>query len=154
MASAAVKALAREEVVKAYVTMKLDSQLLGMPVLSVQDVVKGCVITPVPLAPVFIAGVMNLRGRVVTAINMRQRLGMPPSADPGEAGLTLVVVNYHDELYGLIVDDIGEVMNLPEHKIEQTPPHLKEHWKAIAAGVYPTQDSLMVIMDPERLFVI
>ncbi|MBI1274378.1 chemotaxis protein CheW [bacterium] len=154
MVVATLRNTPREETVKAYVTMKLENQMLGMPVSCVQDVLKNRMITPVPLTHECIAGVMNLRGRVVTAIDMRKRLGMPIVEHGPDDELTLVVVNYHEELYGLIVDKIGDVLNLPDNKIEHTPPHLKEHWKAIASGVYPMQDSLMVIVDPERLFVV
>ena len=89
------------------VTMKIDNQLFGVPILQVQDIVEPRLITPVPLAPSTIAGVMNLRGRIVTVINLRQCLGLPDKPEHDRwMGIT---VEYKGDLYTLLVDEIGDV---------------------------------------------
>src|SRR5262249_19688306 len=91
-----------------YVTMSIGAQMFGIPVLTVQDVLGPQQITRVPLAPPEVAGSLNLRGRIVTAIDVRLRLGMPKNAD-GKPPMS-VVVEHEGELYSLLVDSVGEVL--------------------------------------------
>ena len=94
-----------------FVTMTVANQIFGIPVLKVQDVLGPQRIAHVPLAPVEVLGSLNLRGRIVTAVDVRTRLGLPPLAD--NTSSMSVVVEHDNELYSLVVDKVGEVMSSP-----------------------------------------
>lgn len=130
---------------KEFLTMVVDSQMFGIPVLQVQDVLGEQRVTRVPLAPPEIAGSLNLRGRIVTAVNLRRRLKLPDL--PAGQKTMSVVVDHHGELYSLIVDGVGEVLSLPDDDFEKTPATLDENWKQVATGIYRLRESLLVILD-------
>ena len=132
-----------------FVTMVIDGQIFGIPVLQVQDVLGPQKITRVPLAPREVAGSLNLRGRIVTAIDVRTRLGIPARAD-GEKSMS-VVVDHNGEFYSLIVDQVGEVMSLQATDYEQTPATLDDRWREISDGVYRLKDMLLIVLDVKRL---
>jgi purine-binding chemotaxis protein CheW len=132
-----------------YVTMITAGQLFGISVLQVQDVLGPQRITRVPLAPPEVAGSLNLRGRIVTAIDMRVRLGMPPRPE-GETGMS-VVVELNNELYSLIVDKVGEVMSLPQSDYEGNPSTLEPHWQEVSDGIYRLTDSLLIVLNVAKL---
>ncbi len=132
-----------------FVTMKVGNQLFGISVMAVQDVLRKQRIAKVPLAPKVIAGSLNLRGRIVTAIDMRVRLGMADNDDPESA--MNVVVEYKNELYSLIVDRVGEVLSLPLDKFEKVPANLAEGWRTLSAGVFKLDKELLVILDVENI---
>src|SRR5271155_4711212 len=97
--------------VQVLVTLTVADQLCGVPVLGVRDILGEQVITRIPLAPPEIAGSLNLRGRIVTAIDLRRRLRLPP-APPGTPRMS-VVAEQAGELYALLVDQVAEVLSLP-----------------------------------------
>jgi len=130
---------------KEFLTVTVDGQMLGIPVLQVQDVLGEQKVTKVPLAPPEVAGSLNLRGRVVTAINLRRKLGMPQV--PAGMKSMYIVVEYKSELYSLIVDNVGEVMSLPDKDFEKVPATLESSWRALALGIYRLKDQLLVILD-------
>ncbi len=132
-----------------FVTMRVCNQLIGISVLVVQDVLRKVEIAHVPLAPHEVAGSMNLRGRIVTVIDMRARLGLE-AASPNEKTMH-AVVEYRDELYSLMVDSVGDVLNLPVNHIEKSPANLAGNWKDVAAGVYRLEKELLVILDVQAL---
>ena len=132
-----------------YVTMTIADQLFGIPVLTVQDVLGPQKITRVPLSPPEVAGSLNLRGRVVTAVNMRRRLSLPPQAD--ESDNMSIVVEHGGELYSLIIDEVGEVLSLNNSILERNPGTLDPRWREIAAGVYRLDKELMVVLDVNRV---
>ena len=135
--------------VREFVTMYIDGQLFGIPVLQVQDVLGPQKITRVPLAPKEVAGSLNLRGRIVTAISVRTRLGIPPREE-GCKDMS-VVVDYNGEFYSLLVDQVGEVMGLPASDYEKTPATLNERWREISDGVYRLKETLLIVLDVKRL---
>jgi purine-binding chemotaxis protein CheW len=136
-----------------FVTFRLAKQLLGIPVLSVHDVLKQQVITRTPLAPDWIAGVLNLRGRIVTAIDLRRRLGLPArTADDGK-GMS-IVIEYRGEPYSLLIDRIGEVLTLEDQTFERNPVTLDPIWRQISAGIFRLDDELMVVLDVHQLLEI
>jgi purine-binding chemotaxis protein CheW len=135
-----------------FVTMTVAGQLFGIPVLAVQDVLGEQRITRVPLAPPEVAGTLNLRGRIVTAIDMRQRLGLP--ARPPEQNGMSVVVDREGELYSLVVDAVGEVLRLEVEQYERNPATLDPVWRDVSTGVYRLDDNLMVVLDVRRLLEI
>ncbi len=132
-----------------FVTMNVGSQLCGIPVLQVQDVLGPQKITRVPLAPPEVAGSLNLRGRIVTAVDLRLRMGLEPRPD-GEDGMS-VVVEHNGELYSLMVDSVGEVLKVPEETFEPNPATLDPTWRRYSDGVYRLKEGLLVVIDSDNL---
>jgi purine-binding chemotaxis protein CheW len=135
------------------VTFRLAKQLLGIPVLSVHDVLKPQVITRTPLAPDWVAGVLNLRGRIVTAIDLRRRLALPARTENDGKGMS-IVIEHRGEPYSLLIDQIGEVLLLDDDIFERNPVTLEPIWRQISAGIYRLQSELMVILDVHQLLEI
>lgn len=131
-----------------YVTITIGSQLFGLPIARVQDVFVLSQMTRVPLAPDDIAGVINLRGRIVTAIDLRRRLGV--SGDAGRAQMAAGIES-DGESYGLVIDTVGEVLKLGAETIEPVPVNLDERLKRVASGVHRLDDRLLVVLDVDRL---
>jgi purine-binding chemotaxis protein CheW len=132
-----------------FVTMTLGGQLFGIPVLQVQDVLAPQKITRIPLAPPEVAGSLNLRGRIVTTIDVRTRLNLPPLEDKRK-GMS-IVVEHAGELYSLMVDQVGEVMSLPNSDYEHSPPTLDPRWREVSTGIYRLNEKLLVVLDVARL---
>lgn len=132
-----------------YLTMQLGGQMFGIPVLQVQDVLGEQKVTRVPLARPEIVGSLNLRGRIVTAISLRKRLGLP-AAPEGQKSMS-VVVDHQESLYSLIVDGVGEVLPLAEDGFEKTPATLDPVWREHATGIYRLKDTLLVILDVPKM---
>ncbi len=135
-----------------FVSMSVAGQLFGIPVLTVQDVLGPQQMTRVPLAPPEIAGSLNLRGRIVTSIDFRVRLGLEPRPE-GEQGM-YVVVESSGELYALIVDSVGEVLSFSPDDYEHLPATVDTRWRQISAGIYHMDDQLMVVIDVMKLLVL
>jgi purine-binding chemotaxis protein CheW len=132
-----------------FVTLTVANQLCGIPVLTVRDILGPQQVTRVPLAPPEVAGSLNLRGRIVTAIDLRRRLGLPPA---GEAARPMsVVVETAGEFYSLLVDQVGEVLALAATGQEANPPTLGPRWRGVSLGVHRLQGQLMVVLDVDRL---
>jgi len=132
-----------------FVTIYVGNQLCGIPVLKVRDVLGPQKITRVPLAPPEVAGLLNLRGRIVTAIDLRRRLGL--DARPAEDKGMSVVVEQHGELYSLMVDSVGEVLNLPAAAFERNPATLDPLWRRFSEGVYRLDAGLLVVLNGDSL---
>jgi purine-binding chemotaxis protein CheW len=137
------------ETMTEYVTVVLGGQLFGLPISRVQDVFMPERVTRVPLAQPEIAGVLNLRGRIVTAIDMRCRLGLsrrdetrPPMA---------VGIECKGESYGLLIDSVGEVLKLDDNTREPNPVNLDTGLAQISAGVHRLDKQLLVILDVDRV---
>jgi purine-binding chemotaxis protein CheW len=133
----------------AYVTLMLNGQLCGVPVLAVRDVLAGQAVARIPLAPPEVAGNLNLRGRIVTAIDLRARLRLP--ARPKELTPMSVVTESRAELYALQVDQVSEVVTIEAHSIQQNPQTLPPIWAEHSTGVTRVGKQLMVMLDVERL---
>src|SRR6185437_15053511 len=118
-ASEARSAPAASDDNREFVSITVAGQLFGIPVLQVQDVLGPQRITRIPLAPPEVAGSLNLRGRIVTAIDLRTRLRLPPLAE-GKSGMS-IVVDYGGELYSVMVDAVGEVLSLSDETAERNP---------------------------------
>jgi purine-binding chemotaxis protein CheW len=134
------------------VTLTVAGQLCGVPVLAVRDVLAGQAITRIPLAPPEVAGSLNLRGRIVTAIDLRRRLGLP-DAPPGAPRVS-IVTEQGGELYALLVDQVAEVLTLPEADFEPMPPNLPSAWTTHATGVFRLADRLLVVLDVGQLLAL
>ncbi|PCJ44216.1 MAG: chemotaxis protein CheW [Alphaproteobacteria bacterium] len=134
---------------KDYVTIRLAGQLCGIPVLEVHDVLSEQTITSVPLSPPAVAGVLNLRGRIVTAINLRKRLGLKDKESDGEN--MSIVVEYEGEPYSLLIDGVGDVLSFSEDAFERNPVTLDSCWQDVSSGIFRMEGELMVILDVEKL---
>jgi purine-binding chemotaxis protein CheW len=134
------------------VTLTIADQLCGVPVLSVRDILGEQPITRIPLAPPDIAGSLNLRGRIVTAIDLRRRLGVPPP--PAGTPRMSVVTEQGGDLYALLVDQVSEVMTPPESSFERNPPTLPAAWADVCAGIYRLPERLMVVLDIGRILAL
>jgi len=135
-----------------YVTFTIAGQLFGIPVLQVQDVLAGGDITRIPLAPPEIAGALNLRGRIVTAVDVRIRLGLRPRrANEGSKQQMSIVVDHNGELYSLAVDEVGEVLTLDQGNFGRNPPTLDPKIREFSLGIHRLKDQLLVVLDVEGL---
>ncbi len=141
--------VAEKQDTKQFVSMEVNGQMFGIPVLTVQDVLRPLPITKAPLAPPEILGSINLRGRIVTVISLRRRLGLPDL--PAGTKCMHVVVSHKNELYSFVVDKVGEVLSLPLSDFEQTPANLMSSWQQVSLGVYRLKERLMVVLDIENL---
>ena len=132
-----------------FVTMTIADQLFGIPVLQVQDVLGNQKITRIPLAPPEVAGSLNLRGRIVTAIDVRMRLGLS-KRDAGKSVMS-IVVDHRGELYSLMVDNVGEVLSLSADKYERNPATMNPRWRELSNGIYRLDQTLLVVLDVAKL---
>jgi purine-binding chemotaxis protein CheW len=132
-----------------YVTATVGGQLFGLPISRVQDVFAPDRLTRVPLAPPEIAGMLNLRGRIVTAIDLRLRFGL--DALPGDAPRMAVGVEWKGDSYGLLIDAIGEVLKLQTSDREDNPVNLDPGLARVSAGVHRLDGKLLVVLDVDRV---
>lgn len=138
-----------ENETRQFVSMEVGGQLFGIPVLTVQDVLRPPPITKAPLSPRQILGSINLRGRIVTVISMRRRLGLDDL--PAGSKSMHVVVTHKGELCSFVVDRVGDVLALPLSDFEQTPANLGREWQEVALGVYRLENRLLVVLNIEAM---
>jgi purine-binding chemotaxis protein CheW len=134
---------------KEYVTATIGGQLFGLPIQQVQDVFMPERLTRVPLAPPEIAGVLNLRGRIVTLIDMRDRLGLQPRT--GEGQTMAIGVEAGGESYGLLIDSVGEVLKLDDAGREPNPINLDPRLARVSAGIHRLEGQLLMLVDVDRV---
>ncbi len=144
-----MKDTSHEESLVEYVTVMIGDQLFGLPISRVQDVFMLERFTRVPLSQPEIAGVLNLRGRIVTAIDMRCRLGLPTRADSKKP--MAVGIESKGESYGLLIDTVGEVLQLDENAREPNPVNLDTRLARVSAGVHRLDGQLLVVLDVDRV---
>ena len=132
-----------------FLTIQIGEQMFGIPVLQVQDVLGQQKVTKIPLAPPEVAGSLNLRGRVVTAINVRKRLGLPDNDNENTKEMS-VVVEHENELFSLIIDKVGDVLSLSDDTYEKNPSTLDPLWREVSSGIYRLNDKLLIVMDVPR----
>ena len=131
-----------------YCTFYVDGIHLGIEVLKVQEVLRYQHMTQVPLATEVVSGLINLRGQIVTAIDLRKRLGMPPRAD--DKLPMNVVIRSDDGAVSLLVDEIGDVMETTAERFERPPQTLVGPARDLFLGVYKFEGSLLLVLDTER----
>jgi purine-binding chemotaxis protein CheW len=133
---------------KQYATFFLGKLFLGVEVLKVQEVIRYQEMTRVPLAPNMVQGLINLRGQIVTAIDLRRRLELPALA---EDRLPMnVVVRTDDGAVSLLVDEIGDVVEIEDETYERPPQTLTGVARELITGVYKLKEKLLLILDTER----
>jgi purine-binding chemotaxis protein CheW len=132
-----------------FVTFTIVGQIFGLPIARVQDVFKPLRMTKVPLAGAEIAGVLNLRGRIVTAIDMRNRLAVGRRHD--DAVPMAIGIEARGESFGLLVDTVGEVLKLPDSLREPNPLNLDRKLADLSAGIYRLDGQLLVVLDVDHV---
>ena len=129
-------------------TFWLDGDLYGVEVAHVQEVLKSQGLTRVPLAPTAVAGLINLRGQVVTAIELRERLGRPPRPEGTDA--VVIVVRLHGEAVSLLVDSIADVVDVDANDFEAPPDTLEGQARDLIRGAYKLRGSLLLALDVQK----
>jgi purine-binding chemotaxis protein CheW len=150
MSAAAAGLMGKQKAAEAVVEMcsvRLGSTLFGVPITHILEIVGGARPQPVPLAPVFVGGLVHYRGDVLTTVSLRQLLGMPPK----EGTQDILVLESANGCFGLLVDSVGEVLTVSSADHEPNPSTLDPRRRALFAGAYKLKDSLLVMLDPERL---
>ena len=132
-----------------YVTAMVGGQLFGLPIVRVQDVFIPERLTRVPLAPPEIAGVLNLRGRIVTLIDLHLRFGLGKGGD-GDSSMAIGVES-RTESYGLLIDSVGEVLKLDDAAREPNPVNLDQRLARVSAGIYRLDGQLLIVVDVDRV---
>jgi len=131
-----------------FCTFVLHEEFFGVPVRQVQEVIRFQEMTRVPLVPEVVTGLINLRGQIVTAIDLRRCLGMPDRA-AGRLPMN-VVVRTGDGPVSLLVDDIGDVIEIDEDAYEATPLTMPAQQKEMVEGVYKLEGRLLLVLNTER----
>lgn len=126
-------------------TFLLDGNLFGVDALSVQEVIRYQEMTRVPLTPSCFAGLINLRGQIVSAIDMRQRLDMPPR--PSGALPMNVVIRGDEGPISLLVDQIGDVIEVDQETFEPPPETLRDPARQLVDGAYKLQQKLLLLLN-------
>ena len=133
-----------------YCTFYVNSHLFGVEVLEVQEVIRGLQVTEVPLALTMIGGLINLRGQIVTVIDLRQRLQLPAQVETIEDPMN-VVVHSGDEITSLLVHDIGDVIDVDVDQYEEVPCDLGYAVSSLITGAYKLDGKLMLVLDIDRV---
>ena len=134
--------------VKQFCTFYLDGHFFGVEVEKVQEVIRYQEMTRVPRAPAVVSGLINLRGQIVTAVELRRRLGMP-ERDPSRLPMN-VVVRSSDGIVSLLVDEIGDVQEVPQDLFEPPPPTLTGEERELIQGAFKLDHQLLLTLDIER----
>jgi purine-binding chemotaxis protein CheW len=132
-----------------FLRVRSGGQLFGIPVVRVRDVLKPQRITKIPLASPEIVGFMNLRGRIVTVVDLSKRLRMESVEEEGKK--MFVVVESEDDLYCLQVDSVGDTQTLPIADFEKNPENMEQSWKDLSRGVFKLDKELMLVLDISNL---
>jgi purine-binding chemotaxis protein CheW len=134
---------------KQFSTFVADQLLFGVGVEKVQEVIRYQVMTRVPLAPTVVKGLINLRGQIVTAVDLRRRLGL---RDRASTDLPMnVVIRHEDGAVSLLVDEIGDVLEIGEEAFELPPGTLAEEARQLILGVYKQKGTLLIALDTDKL---
>lgn len=128
-------------------TFWVGGLLFGIEVVEVQEVIRHQEMTPVPLAPSVVAGLINLRGQIITGIDMRERMGMPKRSINQQP--MNVVVNHQGDAISLLVDEIGDVLELNSSLYEPSPETLDTTIRALTRGIYKTEPQLLLLLNKE-----
>jgi purine-binding chemotaxis protein CheW len=128
-------------------SVRVGQTLFGIAIAHIVEIVGGARPQLVPLAPEFVGGLVHYRGGVLTTVSLRHLLGMPSREGPQD----ILVLEGEGGCFGLLVDSVGEVLTVSEADHEPNPSVLDERRSAFFAGAYKLKDSLLVMLDPERL---
>jgi purine-binding chemotaxis protein CheW len=150
MSSSGMAAIRKEKSAATLVEMcsvRLGKTLFGVPISHILEIVGGARPQPVPLAPSYVGGLVHYRGDVLTTVSLRHLLDMPQR----EGSQDILVLESQGGCFGLLVDSVGEVLTVSSADHEPNPSILDERRRALFAGAYKLKDTLLVMLDPERL---
>lgn len=136
------------------VTFRVGGELFGAPISAVQEIVRVPTITRIPRAPEFVEGVINLRGKIITVVDMRKRMSHAPSGeDADERGRKrrILVVEAGGRLVGVIVDEVTEVLKLGAERVEPAPPMVSQVNNQYINGVGKLEEDLLILIDIEKV---
>ncbi len=150
MTTADDKQILIDENTHEYVTVDIADQLFGIKVTDIHDVFQPHSLTKVPLAPPEVKGVLNLRGRIVTAIDARIRLDLPKPEKEGRHDMA-IGVEMDNESYGLIIDKVGEVLRLARADLKPLPSNIDPRWQEVSRGIYRLDGRLLIILDIQKM---
>ncbi len=142
--------LAANDPLTEWVTFHLDNEKYGVNVMLVREVLKNTEIAPVPGAPYFVLGIINLRGNVVTVIDTRKRFSLP-QVEPDDAS-RIIIIEMGEQVVGMMVDSVAEVATLRESEIEFAPNVGNDESAKYIQGVSKQADDLLILVDLEKLF--
>jgi len=128
-------------------SVRLGNTLFGVPIKHILEIVGGARPQPIPLAPAFVGGLIHYRGDVLTTVSLRQVLGLPPKDGPQD----ILVLESAGGCFGLLVDSVCEVLTVSSADHEPNPSILDERKRTLFAGAYKLKDTLLVMLDPDRL---
>jgi purine-binding chemotaxis protein CheW len=128
-------------------SVRLGKTLFGVPITHILEIVGAARPRPVPLAPGHVGGLVHYRGDVLTTVSLRHLLGLPPK----EGTQDVLVLESEGTCFGLLVDSVGEVLTVSAEDYEPNPSILDERRRALLAGAYKLKDSLLVMLDPDKL---
>lgn len=134
-----------------FCTFQLGQLLFGVEVLKVQEVIRHQPMTHVPLAPPTVRGLINLRGQIVLALDLRRRLELPPADPPNAEPCMNVVVRDDDGAVSLLVDEIGDVLEIDDGRFEPPPETLHGVARELVQGVFPLPGQLLLILDTAKV---
>jgi purine-binding chemotaxis protein CheW len=132
--------------VRPYCTFRVDGLWLGVDVLEVQEVIRHRTPTRVPTAPPVIQGLINLRGQIVTVLDLRGRLGLAPPGPLFECPMN-VVVRAQGGAVGLVVDEMGDVLEVDEASLGRPPETIPEAVRRVVSGLYPSEGRSLLVLD-------
>ncbi len=144
------KAAASGNLDEQYLTAYIGGHIFGLPVPHLRDIFRSHQIAPIPLSPECVLGSINLRGKIVTAIDLRIQFNIESQLDEKKASMN-VAVEYNGELYSLVVDRVGEVLSLPDANFDPLPPTLEKRWKSYSTGVYQLNERLLIRLNIEKV---
>ena len=134
---------------KQFVGFMLDSEHYGVDIMAVEEIIRPMDITPVPRAPVFVEGIINLRGRIIPVVDLRKRLNMPVAVTSEH--VRIIVMRIDNRRLGFIVDKVEEVMHIAVDRIEEAPG-MASHAHHYVEGVARTQKGMVILLDILKIF--
>jgi purine-binding chemotaxis protein CheW len=130
-------------------TFYINDHLFGIEVDRIQEVIKNHQMTPVPLAPSFVGGLINLRGQIVMAIDLKDKMNLAKTL--GYTSQMNIVLRHGDSLISLLVDSVGDVISVSPEQIESEQHHLPQEISKLITGICKTENALLMVLDPEQL---
>ncbi|WP_031484117.1 chemotaxis protein CheW [Maridesulfovibrio frigidus] len=131
------------------VTFSIAEEEFGVDILAVQEIIRTMEITKVPRAPVFVEGVINLRGKVIPIVDLRSKFGLETRAH--DQHTRIIVIEITDMIIGFVVDSVSEVLRIPANTIEPPPPVVSGLESEYISGVGKLEDRLLILLDLNRL---
>lgn len=130
-------------------TFYINDHLFGIEVDRIQEVIKNHQLTPVPISPSFVGGLINLRGQIVMAIDLKDKMNLPKTLE--YTSQMNIVLRHDDSLISLLVDSVGDVISVSPDQIESEQHHLPQEISQLITGICKTENTLLMVLDPEQL---